>query len=109
MPNVSTFPAIHKVRQISQQIGKEIFAHLHNLSHPGVKASLCLIKSRYFWPEMDKNIQIWTRECTSCQQAKIHKHTKSEILPFEKFAERFETTKMDQLDLKKSLHLSSTK
>ena len=43
--DISTY---HPRPFIPQQIRKEIFAHLHNLSHPGVKASLRLIKSRHF-------------------------------------------------------------
>ena len=80
---------------IPHQLRKSIYSNLHNLSHPGVKGSLRLIKSRYFWPSMDKDIRQWTRECTSCQESKIHKHTKSEILPFEIPSQRFETVHID--------------
>ena len=42
---------------------KSIFDSLHNISHPGVKSSLRLIKSRYYWPNIDKNVREWAREC----------------------------------------------
>ena len=37
---------------------KVIFETFHIISHPGTNASLKLIKSRYFWPSMDKTLEI---------------------------------------------------
>ena len=74
---------------------KVIFETFHNISHPGTNASLKLIKSRYFWPNMDKNIRNWTRECLSCQECKIHRHTKSGIQEFSLPSSRFETVRID--------------
>lgn len=73
-----------------------IFNNHHNLSHPGVKSSLRIIKARYYWPDLDRDIRRWTRECTMCQQAKINKHTKSLIDPnFHIPSARFETVHLD--------------
>jgi cleavage and polyadenylation specificity factor subunit 1 len=72
-----------------------IFNSLHDISHPGVKSSLKLIKSRYYWPDMDRNIREWCRECTSCQQAKINRHTKSPVHQFYIPSERFQTVHVD--------------
>ena len=74
---------------------KSIFDSFHKISHPGTKASLRLIKSRYFWPGMDKNIRIWCKECESCQKSKITRHTKSPIEPFNLPSRRFETVHVD--------------
>ena len=56
---------------------RSAFDELHNLSHPGVNSSVKLVKSRYIWPSIDKDVKQWVRECQSCQESKIHKHTKS--------------------------------
>ena len=80
---------------VPSSMRKDIFHNFHNLSHPGVKGSLRLVKSRYFWPGMDKDIRLWTRECTSCQVSKINRHTKSEVLPLEIPSQRFETVNID--------------
>ena len=72
-----------------------LFSSIHSLSHPGVKATLRLIKSRYYWPNMDKEIRTWTKQCQSCQQSKIHRHTKSEVHPFHLPSDRFETVHID--------------
>ena len=53
-----------------------IFAKFHNLSHPGVKATIRLIRDRYVWPSMEKDIREWCRICQSCQSAKVGRHTK---------------------------------
>ena len=47
------------------------------LSHSGQSAFQRLITARYFWPEMIKQIKQWALECASCQDAKMHRHTKS--------------------------------
>ena len=70
---------------------KVISETFQNILHPGTNASLKLIKSRYFWSNMDKNIRNWTRECLSCQESKIHRHTKSGIQEFSLPSSRFET------------------
>lgn len=74
---------------------KSIFETFHKISHPGTKASLRLIKSRYFWPGMDKNIRTWCKECEACQKSKITRHTKSPVEPFNLPSGRFETVHVD--------------
>ena len=73
----------------------QIFDSLHNLSHPGINASLKLIKSRYYWPDMDRNIRTWCRECCNCQQAKVQKHTKTAKTSFNLPSSRLEAVHID--------------
>lgn len=72
-----------------------VFHRIHDLAHPGVKASLQLIKSRFFWPDMDRNIRQWVQECQCCQAAKIHRHTKTIPTSFGSLSDRFETVHLD--------------
>ena len=72
-----------------------IFNKLHCLAHPGIKASLRLIKSRYFWPNMDRDIRKWARECLDCQQSKISRHTKSFVEAIAPASNRFEVVHID--------------
>ena len=74
---------------------KSIFDSLHSICHSGIKASLKLIKSRYFWPFMDKEIRKMCSECLSCQQAKTVRHTKSKVDHFSLPTERFQTIHID--------------
>ena len=72
-----------------------VFEQVHSLAHPGVKASLQLVKSRFFWPDMDRCIRRWVRECISCQSSKVHRHTKTVPSPFSLLSDRFETIHID--------------
>ena len=45
---------------------KQVFRHLHGLSHPSKRATVKLIAERE-----------WVSTCLKCQQCKIHRHTKS--------------------------------
>ncbi|GBM47647.1 hypothetical protein AVEN_120088-1 [Araneus ventricosus] len=38
---------------------KKVFDLLHGLSHPGMKATTDLIKKRFVWSLMNKDIQMW--------------------------------------------------
>ena len=78
---------------------RSIFESLHSLNHPGIKSTLKLIKSRYFWPDMGRSIRQWCTECMSCQQSKVHKHVHSPILKFELPSERFQTVHIDIVGL----------
>ena len=88
---------------------KPIFDHMHGLSHPGIAGSLRIITSRYFWPNMKKEIKIWARECLACQQAKITRHHHSKIQHnLYPFTDRFQTVHMDIVGpLPPSKHLGS--
>ena len=74
---------------------RSVFDNFHCTSHPGIKSSLRLIKSRYFWPNMDKEIRTWVRECLSCQSAKVQRHTKAPLSDFDPVSSRFETVHID--------------
>lgn len=75
---------------------RALFDSLHNLSHPGVKSSIALITSRYFWPDMRKEIKIWVNQCESCQQSKITRHHHPTYLHCSyPQTDRFQTVHMD--------------
>lgn len=70
------------------------FDSIHNLSHPGIKTSKKLVKDRYFWPEMNRDIGKWAKTCVKCQRAKVQKHTVSDLESF-KSTKRFEHIHID--------------
>ena len=72
-----------------------VFNDLHSLCHPGIKASQKLIKSRYYWPDIDRDIKNKVKNCESCQQSKIQRHTKSGISHFSVPSTRLETVHID--------------
>lgn len=54
---------------------RTVFDLIHELSHPGVKPTRKLITSKYFWPNINKDVNGWTKCCIPCQQSKIGRHT----------------------------------
>ena len=72
-----------------------VFNELHNLAHPGVKNSVSLVRDRYVWPSMAKDIKSWCKTCERCQQSKTTRHTKSIPGRFREATSRFQMVHMD--------------
>ncbi|KAL4104799.1 hypothetical protein QTP88_020075 [Uroleucon formosanum] len=68
---------------------RKMFDSLHNLSHPGVRVTVKLIKKRFVWPSLNKDCSIWTHSCVSCQKSKVGRHVSSPIGSFDAVSERF--------------------
>ncbi|CAB4045834.1 Transposon Tf2-2 poly [Paramuricea clavata] len=68
-----------------------IFRVFHEVGHPGNKATYKMISKGHYWPNMRKEISLWTKSCISCQMNKVHRHTKSPIgsipLPSSRFSD----------------------
>jgi cleavage and polyadenylation specificity factor subunit 1 len=47
---------------------------LHNIHHPGVRASRRLVCSSFCWPKMGVFVSALVRNCLHCQKAKVHRH-----------------------------------
>ncbi|KAG8171694.1 hypothetical protein JTE90_012613, partial [Oedothorax gibbosus] len=80
---------------VPKKLRRSVFEHLHNLSHPGIKASGKLIQQRYVWPGMMADISTWARSCVECQRSKIHRHTHSPSQRFILTSRRFEHIHLD--------------
>lgn len=74
---------------------QNVFAKMHNLSHPGVNASTKLISERFVWPSMRKSIKNFVQSCMACQKNKIQRHTKSPLCKYVQPNERFEHVNID--------------
>ncbi|GBN33744.1 Transposon Ty3-G Gag-Pol polyprotein [Araneus ventricosus] len=64
------------------ELRRKIFDNLHNMSHPGIRATKALIASRYCWPNQNKDITNWCRACIPCQKSKAHQYTKAPVSQF---------------------------
>ena len=74
---------------------RSIFNSLHNLSHPGIKATQRLITERYVWPNINRDVRQWTRTCLHCQRCKIHRHTSAPLSTFAIPSARFSHVHID--------------
>ena len=80
---------------VPQALRKEVFNTLHNLSHPGIRASVKLVAQRFVWPKMNSDVANWARTCIDCQRAKIHRHTKTPLGTFDTPTARFQHVHVD--------------
>ncbi|GBL54341.1 Pro-Pol polyprotein [Araneus ventricosus] len=74
---------------------KTVFQSLHNLSHPGIRATKRLIGQRFVWPSMQKDISNWTRSCLDCQRSKVIRHTSRPLQSFHLPSARFDHVHLD--------------
>ena len=58
------------------------FDSIHAISHPGIRTSRAMMRSRYFWKGLNKDVGLWAKTCVQCQRAKIHRHTISDVGKF---------------------------
>ncbi len=69
---------------------KSIFNSVHNVSHPGIRATIRLTSSRFVWCGMANDIRSWCQDCTACHQAKVTTQPRAPVLripiPEEKFS-----------------------
>lgn len=74
---------------------KQIFASLHEQSHPGERATARLVSQRFVWPSMKRECKQWTRECFQCQRSKVHRHVSAPLHEFALTSTRFEHVHVD--------------
>ncbi|XP_076734505.1 LOW QUALITY PROTEIN: uncharacterized protein K02A2.6 [Maylandia zebra] len=74
---------------------RQVFDSVHALSHPGVRASVKLVSSKFVWPGLRKSVKEWASACIPCQRAKVHKHTKAPLEPFFIPGKRFDHVHVD--------------
>lgn len=73
----------------------EIFKSIHNLSHPGIKASVDLLRERFIWHSLKKDVSSWAKSCLDCQKSKIHKHNKPPVGSYNLPTDRFSHVNID--------------
>ncbi|GFT65667.1 transposon Tf2-8 polyprotein [Trichonephila clavipes] len=80
---------------IPKQHRQDVFSAMHNLSHPGIRRSVHLMKQRFVWPSISSDVAKWTRHCLACQNSKIHRHTRSPLSSFQEPSQRFDHVHLD--------------
>ncbi|CAH8462440.1 unnamed protein product [Dicrocoelium dendriticum] len=80
---------------VPEPMRREIFNALHNVSHPGIRATLRLIAQRFVWPNMNVDIRKWAKHCIPCQRSKVVRHTHSDTGTFAQPDRRFDHIHID--------------
>jgi cleavage and polyadenylation specificity factor subunit 1 len=68
---------------------RQVLQSLHNLSHPGTRATAKLVSQRFVWPGIQKDCRDWARACQPCQRSKVSRHTVTPLGHFTLPAARF--------------------
>lgn len=71
---------------VTRKHRRAVFTTLHGQAHGCQSATSRIVKVRFVWPGMDREIRSWARTCEQCQRAKIHRHT---LAPFAAPERRF--------------------
>ena len=61
---------------------KRVFDQIHNLSHPEGKASIDLIKDRFCWENMKRDINRYVQNFVACQKAKVQLYNVTSLQQF---------------------------
>ncbi|GFU45290.1 gag-pol polyprotein [Trichonephila clavipes] len=80
---------------IPKQHRQDVFSAMHNLSHPGIRRSVHLMKQRFVWPSISSDVAKWARHCLACQKFKIHRYTRSPLSSFQEPSQRFDHVHLD--------------
>ena len=85
----------HPRPYVTPEFRRNIFDSIHNLSHPGIRATQRLITHRFVWPSINKDVRLWTKHCIQCQRAKVHRPTVTPIGTFATPDARFSHVHID--------------
>nr|VZI24371.1 unnamed protein product [Spirometra erinaceieuropaei] len=62
---------------VPASLRRKVLSSLHNLSHPGSRATDKLVSDRFVWPGMRKDLKAWTRACLGCHRSSARIHIKA--------------------------------
>lgn len=51
-----------------------MFQIFHGLSHSSAKTTMLLIKKKYIWPSVNRDVKIWSKGCIHCQSSMVGRH-----------------------------------
>lgn len=80
---------------VPEEFRRRVFNSVHNLSHPGVTATIKLVKERFVWRSIATDCKQWCKTCIQCQKSKVQRHIKSPTGTFELPQARFSHVHLD--------------
>ncbi|GFV96207.1 transposon Tf2-11 polyprotein [Trichonephila clavipes] len=80
---------------IPKQHRQDVFSAMHNLSHPGIRRSVHLMRQRFVRLSISSDVAKGTRHCLACQKSKINRHTRLPLSSFQEPSQRFDHVHLD--------------
>ena len=66
---------------------QDVFREFHTkgpAAHPGIKGTIAIITTDYYWPKLRADVEDWVKNCDVCQRMKNRTHKKhGELLPID--------------------------
>jgi hypothetical protein len=72
-----------------------VISSLHNIAHPGIRATKRLVTSRFVWRRMGADIAEFCRSCQQCARSKATSAVHTQVQPIELPAKRFSHVHVD--------------
>ena len=66
---------------VPRALRQSVFDSIHNLSHPGGKTTSRIVRKRFTWPNIRKDIISMARSCMDCQRNKVGRNTITPLKP----------------------------
>lgn len=80
---------------ITKKFRQAFIKSIHELAHPGRRATISLMLDRYTWPSIRKDTANFVQRCNQCQLTKTHKHIRTPLQRLTIPSERFKIMNMD--------------
>ena len=58
---------------------RKVFDIIYGLSHPFIRATQQLMRQKYVWHGLRKDVGLWSKQCVNCQSANPHQSVSSDI------------------------------
>ena len=80
---------------LPSEFRKKAFDSIHFLNHAGIKSTNYMLKQKYFWPGLNKDVKQWVLQCHSCQNVKTKHHTQTPIHRYPPATQAFDELNLD--------------
>lgn len=80
---------------VPQSHRKIVISKLHSIAHGGARSTTEIIKQRFVWPHMGKEISDYVKQCVNCQRSKVSRHVHAPIQQYSLPSQRFEHINID--------------
>ena len=74
---------------------RAVFQHIHNLAHPGIRATRRLLSARFVWRGMASDAAAWCRDCQHCLRGKVTSQPAAPLQPIPVPRRRFSHVHID--------------
>ena len=64
---------------VPELMQKTVFNCIHQISHPGKRASRRLVSRSFVWKFLARDVSLWTQSCLDCHRSKIQTHVKAPV------------------------------